>query len=76
MSVRQNNYCCEENCPATTVDESQHLRNPVMRTRAAHYSQNNHDESRTGKPNFKEDFLLEHSCFDQQADSIVFAGCF
>ena len=32
------------------------------------------DESRTGSPTFTEDFLLEHSRFGQQGDSIEFAG--
>jgi hypothetical protein len=62
--------------PAATVDERQSSLNPLVRIRAAHYSKNKPDESRTGRPAFAEDFLLEHSRFDQQADSIVLASCF
>jgi hypothetical protein len=59
-----------------TADEKQPSLNPVMMlTRAAHYSKNKASESRTGKPTFREDFLLEHSRFGQ-ADSKGYAGCF
>ena len=76
MSFPKDNYRCGEELPVSTVDEGQHSLNPVVRTRAAHYSKTTPDESRTGGPTFVEDFLLEHSHFDQQADSIVFASCF
>ena len=74
MSIRHSNYRCVKERPATTVDERQHSLNSVLR--AAGHSQNKPDESRMGGPTFKEDFLLEHSGFGQQADSIEFAGCF
>lgn len=70
MSFPNDNYRCGEELPASTVDERQHSLNPVVRTRAAHYPKNKPDESRTGRPTFIEDFLLEHSRFGQQADSI------
>ena len=76
MSVRHSYYPRVGKPPAATVDEKQHSLNPVMRTRVAHDSRNKPDESRPGRPTFREDFLLEHSRFGQQADSIEFAGCF
>ena len=76
MSFPNDNYRRVGKPPAATVDESQHSLNPVMRSQAAHYSQNKREESRTSRPTFTEDFLLEHSRFGQRADSIVFAGCF
>ena len=76
MSFPNDNYRRVGKRPAATVDARQHSVNPVMRTRAAHYSKNKPDESRTGRPTFMEDFLLEHARFGQQADSKEFAGCF
>jgi phage protein D len=76
MSIRHSNYRRVVERPARTVDERQHSLNSILLARAANHSQNKPDESRTGRPTFKEDFLLEHSGFGQQADSIEFAGCF
>ena len=77
MSVGHSNYRRVGKHPAATDDERQHSLNPVtMLTRVAHHSQNKPDESRPGRPTFREDFLLEHSRFSQQADSIELAGCF
>ena len=76
MSIRHSNYRRVVKRPATTVDERPHSLNSILPARAANHSQNKPDESRTGRPTFKEDFLLEHSGFGQQADSIEFAGCF
>ena len=68
MSFPNGNYSCVGDRPATTVGERQHSLNWVVRARAAHYSKNISDESRTGEPNFMEDFLLEHSSLGQQTD--------
>ena len=76
MSIPHSNYRCVEEGAATTVDERQHSLNSVLLARVAGHSQTKPDESRTGRPTFIEDFLLEHSPFGQQADSIGFAGCF
>jgi hypothetical protein len=76
MSIRHSNYRRVVKRPATTVDERQHSLNSILPPRAANHSQNKPDESRTGTPTFKEDFLLEHSGFGQKADSIEFACCF
>jgi len=76
MSVRDTNYRSIEKRPTTTVDEKQHSANPGTLTRTAPNSENKASESRTDKPNFREDFLLEHTRFGQQADSIELAGCF
>jgi hypothetical protein len=78
MSIRQRNYRRVVERPATTVDEGQHSLKAVLLVRAASHSKNKPDESRTCRPTstFKEDFLLEHSGFGQQADSKEFAGCF
>jgi hypothetical protein len=76
MSIRYSNSCCVEEGTATTIDERQHSLNSILPARAAGHSQTKPDESRTGRPTFIEDFLLEHSPFDQQADSTGFAGCF
>jgi len=77
MSVRHGNYRRTGKRPAATVDERQRSLNPVMMlTRAARHSQNKPDESRTGRPTFREDFILEHSRFGQQGDPIEFVGCF
>ena len=76
MSIRHSNNRCIEERPATNVGERQHSLNPILSARAARHSQNKPDESRTGRPTFKEDFSLEHSRFGQQADSIELAGCF
>ncbi len=77
MSIRHSNYRRVGKRPAVTVDERQRSLNPVkMLTRAARHSQNKPDESRTGRPTFREDFLLEHSRFVQQSDSIEFVSCF
>ena len=76
MSIRHSNYRCVEERPATTVDERQHSLNSILLAQAAGHSQTKPDESRTGRPTFIEDFLLEHSRFGQQADSMECAGCF
>jgi hypothetical protein len=76
MSARHGNYRRVGKRPAVTADERQHSLNPVMRTQAVHDSKNKPDESWTGRPTFREDFLMEHSRFGQQADSIELAGCF
>jgi hypothetical protein len=76
MSVRHSNYHCVEDRPATTIDERQHSLNSILLPRAAGDSQTKPDESRTGRPTFIEEFLLEHSHFGQQADSIEFVGFF
>ena len=76
MSFPNDNYRRVGKRPAAPVDERQHSLDPVMRTRATHYSKNKPDKSRTSRPTFIEDFLLEHSPIGQQADSIGFAGCF
>jgi hypothetical protein len=76
MSFPNGNYRCREELPASTVNERQRSFNPVGRTRAVHYSTNKPDESQTGSPTFTEDFLLEHSRFSEQADSLVFASFF
>ena len=76
MSFANDNYRCGEELPVSTVDERQHLLSPMVRTRAAHHSENKPDESRTGGPTFVEDFLLEHSSFGHRAVSIEFASCF
>ena len=76
MSIRHSNYLCVEEAPATTGDESQHSLNSILLARAAGDSQTKPDESRTGRPTFIEEFLLEHSHFGQQADSIKFVGFF
>jgi len=77
MSVRHSNYRRVGKRQAVAADQRQHSLNPVMMlTRPARYSQKKPDESRTGRPAFREDFLLEHSRFDQQADSMELAGCF
>jgi len=70
MSIRHSNYRCVEERPATTVDERQHSLNSILLARDAGHSQTKPDESRAGRPTFIEDFLLEHSRFGQQADSI------
>lgn len=74
MSVRDSNYRSVEERPTTTIDERQHSVNPVMLTPTARYAKN--EPRRTGKPSFREDFLLEHSRFGQQAESMELAGCF
>ena len=76
MSVRHSNYRRAGKGPAVTADERQQSLKSILLARATRHSQNKPDKSRTGRPTFIEDFLLEHSRFDQQADSIVFAGCF
>jgi hypothetical protein len=76
MSIRQSNYRCVEEPPATTRDERQHSLDSILLARAAGHSQNKPDESRTGRPTFIEDFSLEHSHFGQQAYSTEFVGCF
>lgn len=63
MSLPNVNSRCREELSASTVHERQHSLNPMERTRAVHYSQNEPDESRMGRPTFMEDFLLEHSRF-------------
>ncbi len=75
MSIRHINYRRVGEA-ATTVDERQHSLNPILLAPAVNHSENKPDESRTGRLTFKEDFLLEHSGFGQQADSKEFAGCF
>ena len=76
MSICQSNYRCIEEGPATTVDEGKHSLNFTLLERGPGHSQTKPDELRTDTPTFIEDFLLEHSPFGQQADSIEFAGCF
>ncbi len=76
MSFPYDNYRREGKRPAATVDEKQNSLNSVFLAPAASHSQNKPGESRTGSPTFAEDFLMEHSRFGQQADSIEFAGCF
>ncbi len=77
MSARHSNYLRLEKRQAVIADERQDSPNPVkILTRVTHHSQNKPDESRPGRPNFREDFLLEHSRFGQQADSIEVPGCF
>jgi len=76
MSIRQSNYRCVEELPATTVDERLHSFNSDLLAQKSRKPQNKPDESRTGVPTFKEDFSSEHSRFTQQADSRVLAGCF
>jgi len=76
MSSRHSNYRRVVKRPATTVSERQHSLNSILLARAANHSKNKTDESRTGRPTLKEDFLLEHSGFGQKADSIEFVGCF
>lgn len=76
MSLPNGNYRRVGKRPAATVDECQHSLDLVMRTRTARHSKNKPAKSRTGRPTFIDDFLLEHSRFGQQADSIEFVGCF
>lgn len=77
MSVRHSNYRRAGKRPGIAADQRQHSLNPViMLTRPARPSQKKPDESRTGRSAFREDFLLEHSRFEQHADSIELAGCF
>jgi hypothetical protein len=73
MSVPHSNCRCVEQRPATSVSEKQSSRDPV---KMFTHSPNEPHESRTGRPTFTEDFLLEHTRFGQQADSIELAGCF
>jgi hypothetical protein len=76
MNLRKSaNFCVERGLTAT-IDEKQHSLYPMVVARAANCSQNEPDESRTGRLTFIEDFLLEHSPIGLQADSIGFAGCF
>ena len=76
MSFPNDNYRSVGKRQVATVDEKQHSLNPVMSSRAPHYSKKKPDESRTGRPTFIEDFLLEHARSGQQSDSNEFAGCF
>jgi hypothetical protein len=76
MSIRHNNNRCVEERPATTGDQRKHSVNSVRIARATSHPQNKPEQSRTGRPTFKDDFLMEHSGFGQQADSTEFAGCF
>lgn len=76
MSIRHSHYRCVEERLATTVDERRHSLNSILPARAADHSHTKPDESRTVRPTFIEDFLLEHSPDGKQADSIEFAGCF
>jgi len=65
MSVRNRNYRCGEERPASTDDEKQYSLDSIPLARAARHSQNKPDESRPGRPTFIEDFLLEHFSFRQ-----------
>jgi hypothetical protein len=76
MSFSNDNYRRVGKRPAVTADERQPSLNSILLARAACLSQNEPDESRTGRPASIKDFLLEHSRFVQNADSRVFAGCF
>jgi hypothetical protein len=77
MSIRHGKYRRASNRSAATADKRQQSLNPVMmRTRTGLHSAKKKDESRTVKPTFIEDFLLEHTRFGQQADSTELAGCF
>ena len=74
MSIRHSNY---RRVGKHTADERQRSLNPVMMLgRAARDSRKKPDQSRTGKPTFREDFLLEHTRFGQQVYSLDLAGCF
>jgi hypothetical protein len=76
MSVRHSNHRRVRKPSAATVPERQRSLNPMMLTRAARHSKKEPDDSRTGRPTFLEDFLLEHSRFGQQSNSLEFVGCF
>jgi hypothetical protein len=76
MSFPNDNQRCVEKRRAEAVDAKQGSLNSVLLAPAARHSQNTPIESRKGRPAFIEDFVLEHSRFDQQRDSIKFVGCF
>jgi hypothetical protein len=76
MSFPNDSYRREGKHPAATIDEKQRSLNAKVLARAANCSQSKSDESRTGRPTFVEDFVLEHARFGQQADSRESAGCF
>ena len=76
MSEHHRNQRRVREALATAVVERTRSLNPGMSTRAARHSKKEPDDSCPRKPTFREDFLLEHSRFGQQADSTGFVGCF
>ena len=76
MSVRHSNYLRVGEPPVATVDENQRYQNPVMLTTVIRRVKNEPYESRPVKPAFRKDFVLEHSRFGKQADSVEFVHYF